>query len=173
MTATVVVHAEPPLTGLVRGSFGVVIDGVRAGRVRQGALARFPVPPGTHTVRVTTWDPSRSNTVTVEVAEGREVLVAGRGTGLGFALLVPPLAVVAVDWSYVIAALLVMLAVFAAVPGLLFRLRAVGDSALPEADPADPADPAAPAGPADGEQGGGALWWESDPALAKRFRKDA
>ncbi|MFD5462931.1 hypothetical protein ACFWIQ_08885 [Kitasatospora sp. NPDC127059] len=168
MTATVVVHAEPPLFALRRGCYGVEIDGVPVGRVKQGTLARFPVPAGLHTVRLATWDRTRSNTVTVEAGEGREFLLTGRGTGLRFAFLALPLARFTVlPWYGVAAVLLLMGAVFWAVPGLLFRLRVVGDSALPGAGPARPAEPA------EEEQGANGLWWETDPALAKRFRKDA
>ncbi|MGW2377700.1 hypothetical protein [Kitasatospora sp. NPDC001683] len=165
MTGTVVVHAERPLIVLREGWYRVVIDGVRVGGVRQGGTARFPVPAGTHTVRLAAWDRTRSNTVTVEVAEDREFLVAGRGTGLRFApFVVAPLARAAmVPWYYVVAVTLPMLAALWAVPGLVFRVRAVGDCALPTARAADPADE---------EHGGDGLWWESDPALAKRFRKN-
>ncbi|MFJ9776729.1 hypothetical protein ACIRVF_36775 [Kitasatospora sp. NPDC101157] len=166
-TGTVVVHAESPVVALRRGCYWVVIDGVRVGTVRRGATARFPVPAGTRTVRIAARDRSRSNTVSVEVGEDREFLVTSRSTGLVYALLVPPLAPVAmVPAYYVFALLLLMGAVFWAVPGLLFRLRAVGDSALPAARAAGPAEPAGE------EQGGTGLWWESDPALAKRFRKN-
>lgn len=175
MTGTVVVHAERPFLALWRGSFGVEIDGVRVGSVRQGALARFPVPAGVHTVRLAAWDRTRSNTVAVEVGEDREFLVTARGSGLRFAFAALPLARAAqIPWYYVSAVALAMAAVVWTVPGLLFRVQAVGDSYLP-ADPADPADratrPAEPAGPEE-EHSGNGLWWESDPALAKRFRKD-
>ncbi|MER7848129.1 hypothetical protein ABTZ03_29775 [Kitasatospora sp. NPDC096077] len=165
MTATVAVYAEQPFLALRRGTFGVEIDGVPVGGVRQGTVARFPVSAGTHTVRLTAWDRSRSNPVAVEVAEDREFLVTGRGTGLGFAFLVLPLARAAmVPWYYVAPVGLLMIAVFWSVPGLLFRLRAVGDSALGEAREA---------GPAEQEPDGNGLWWESDPALAERLRKNA
>ncbi|MBD0692944.1 hypothetical protein [Streptomyces sp. CBMA123] len=168
MTATVVVHAEPPLVALRRGCLGVEIDGVPVGKVKQGAIARFPVPAGTHTVRLTTWDRTRSNTVTVEAVEDREFLLTGRATGYGFAFLVVPLVrATMIPWPYAAVLLLLMVAVFWSVPGLLFRLRAVGDSLLPSARGAEPARPAE-----EGSADSG-LWWESDPALAKRFGKNA
>ncbi|MFF9641471.1 hypothetical protein [Kitasatospora aureofaciens] len=173
MAGTVVVHAEPPVIALRRGWYRVVIDGVRVGGVRQGGTARFPVSAGTHTVRIAAWDRSRSNAVAVEVGEDREFLVTGRSTGFLYApLVVGPLAHYATVAWYCIAALtLPMYAALWAVPGLLFRLRAVGDCALPPARPTGPA--ADRAGPAVGEDGGAGLWWESDPVLAKRLRKDA
>ncbi|MFF2078012.1 hypothetical protein ACFVXG_25050 [Kitasatospora sp. NPDC058162] len=167
MTGTVVVHAERPFLALWRGSFGVEIDGVRVGSVRQGALARFPVPAGVHTVRLAAWDRTRSNTVAVEVGEDREFLVTARGSGLRFAFAALPLARAAqIPWYYVSAVALAMAAVFWAVPGLRFRVRAVGDSYLPADRTAESA------GLPEEEHGGNGLWWESDPALAKRFRKD-
>ncbi|MFI9366771.1 hypothetical protein ACIG5E_37865 [Kitasatospora sp. NPDC053057] len=170
MTGTVVVHAEPPLIALRKGWYWVVIDGVRVGGVKQGGTARFPVPAGTHTVRISAWDRTRSNAVTVEVGEDREFLVTGRGTGSRWVLLVPSLAHYAmIPWYCIAAVMLPMYAALWAVPGLMFRVRAVGDSALPSAEPARPAEPADPAGK---EHGGNGLWWESDPALAKRFRKN-
>ncbi|MEU4115529.1 hypothetical protein AB0F71_13650 [Kitasatospora sp. NPDC028055] len=177
MTGTVVVHAESPVFGLTRHTFGVVVDGVRVGTVRQGDTARFPVPAGTHAVRLATGDLTRSNTVSVQVGEDREFLVAGRGTGLGFAVLVPALAPFAmVPWTYVVAVMALTAAVLWAVPGLLFRVRAVGDSFLPSG-PGDehtgPAGSDGSAGSAEEEGAGAGLWWESDPALAKRFRKSA
>ncbi|MFD7450612.1 hypothetical protein [Kitasatospora sp. NPDC059827] len=168
MTGTVVVHAESPVFGLTRHTFGVVVDGVRVGAVRQGDTARFPVQAGARAVRLATRDLSRSNTVTVEVGEDREFLVAGRGTGLGFAVLVPALAPFAmVPWPYVVAVILLMGVTLWTVPGLLFRVRAVGDSYLPAVHGDESA------GPAEEESVGNGLWWESDPALAKRLRKSA
>ncbi|MFE3876007.1 hypothetical protein ACFXPX_16635 [Kitasatospora sp. NPDC059146] len=172
MTGTVVVHAESPLVALVKGSYGVVIDGVRVGRVRQGAVARFPVPAGTHAVGLTVWDGTRSNAVTVEVGEDREFLLSGRGTGLGYAFLLPVLARTVLPWYYTVVALLLMLAAVRAVPGLTLRLRAVGDSYLPAVHGDEPAGPAEGES-AEGEGAGNGLWWESDPALAKRLRKSA
>ncbi|MFF4818197.1 hypothetical protein ACFY2K_26850 [Kitasatospora sp. NPDC001309] len=175
MTGTVVVHAESPLVALVKGSYGVVIDGVRVGRVRQGAVARFPVPAGTHAVGLTVWDGTRSNAVTVEVGEDREFLLSGRGTGLGYAFLLPVLARTVLPWYYTVVALLLMLAAVRAVPGLTLRLRAVGDSYLPAVHGDERAGSAGPAEgeSAEGEGAGNGLWWESDPALAKRLRKSA
>ncbi|MFD8708184.1 hypothetical protein ACFV1W_37340 [Kitasatospora sp. NPDC059648] len=159
MAGTVVVHAESPVVALRRGCYRVVIDGVLVGRVGRGATARFPVPAGTHTVRIAAGDRTRSNTVSVEVAEDRECLVTSRSTGLKYALLVPPLAPVAmVPAYYVFALVLLMGAVFWAVPGLLLRLRTVGDCVLPGARTTGRADPAGE------EHGGNGLWWESDRA---------
>ncbi|MFC8448697.1 hypothetical protein [Kitasatospora sp. NPDC057223] len=172
MAGTVAVHAEPPGLGRA-GTFGVVVDGVRVGHVKQGTTARFPVAAGVHTVRVTAKDRTPSNTVTVEVLESRDTRVTARGTGLGVALLIPVLAGIAVPGIYVVGFVLLTGALFRVVPGLLFRVRADSDPELrtaPDPTPATPAVLAVPAGDAAGEQHGGTgLWWESDPALAKRF----
>jgi len=166
MTGTVVVYAEPP--GIRRAwTFGVFIDGVKVGQVKQGTAARFPVAAGTHTFRVTAKDRTSSNTVTVEVVEGRNFLVTARGTGLTAALLLPFLAGIAVPGFYVMAVVLLTGALFYAVPGLLFRVRADGDHELRTVRDTQ----AAEAG--EEEHSGTGLWWESDPALAKRFRKGA
>ncbi|MFC9328715.1 hypothetical protein [Kitasatospora sp. NPDC057015] len=164
MTGTVVVHAEPPGIRRARGAFGVTVDGARVGQVGHGSTARFPVAAGAHTVRVTAKDGTRSNTVTVEVVEGREVLVTSRSTGLAVAILLPLLAGIAVPAIYAVAAVLLTGALFHAVPGLMFRVRA---EVAPELRSTRAAEPAGESG----GQGQG-LWWESDPALAKRFRKE-
>jgi hypothetical protein len=160
MTGTVVVYAEPPMLRRA-GTFGVAVDGVEVGKVKQGSAARFPVAAGTHTVRVLAKDRSRSNAVTVQVVEDRAFVVTARSTGLQIAVLLPLLAGIAVPRVYVMAGVLLIGALFYAVPGLVFRVRADGD---PERRTVQPAE-AAPA-----ETG---LWWESDPALAKRYRKRA
>ncbi len=163
MTGTVVVYAEPP--GLRRAwTLSVVVDGVKVGHAKQGTAARFPVAAGTHTVRVTAKDRTRSNAVAVEVVEGQDFLVTARGTGLTAALLLPLLAVFVVPGIYVMAFVLLTGALFYAAPGLLFRARADGDPELRTAQAAEPAEE---------EHGGTGLWWESDPALAKRYRKGA
>ncbi|TQF01829.1 hypothetical protein E6W39_05605 [Kitasatospora acidiphila] len=179
MNGTIAVYAEPPGIGRA-GKFWVIIDGVRVGRVRQGDAMRFAVAAGTHTVRVGSGDrTTRSNTVTVAVAEGGESLVTARSTGLKFALIVPFLAGVVVPRVYVLGFVVLLAAVFAAVPGVLFRVAVQG---LPEPSPVGPpAPPAADGEPAAVEAavgetaavGGSGLWWESDPALAKRYRKTA
>ncbi|MDH6132326.1 hypothetical protein P3T37_001711 [Kitasatospora sp. MAA4] len=110
---------------------------------------------GTHTVRFTAKDRTRSNTVTVEVVEGREFLVTSRGTGLAAALLTPFLADIAVPAIYAVGCVLLTGALFYAIPGVLFRVRADGTPAGEQGD------------------GGGGLWWESDPALAERYRAGA
>nr|WSX51381.1 hypothetical protein OG409_22035 [Streptomyces sp. NBC_00974] len=162
MTGTIVVRAEQP--GLGRpGTFGVVVGKVTVGRVDQGTTARFPVAVGTHTVRVVGKDRSRSNTATVEVAEGQDVLVTAQGTGLKAAVLLPLLAGISVPPIYVVASIALIGALFYAVPGLLFRVRT---------DRAAEPVPTGDAGTPQEEHGGTGLWWETDPALAKRFRKD-
>ncbi|MEW2624970.1 hypothetical protein [Streptomyces sp. NPDC048106] len=163
MTGTVVVHAEPPALRRA-GKFGVVVDGVKVGQVRQGDTARFTVPAGPHTVQIATKDRTRSNTVTVNAVEGQDFLVTVRSTGLGIAFLFPVLAAVAVPGYYVIGAVLLTGALFHAVPGLLFRVRADGVPELRAAEAVLTSEET---------QGGMGLWWESDPVLAKRFRKDA
>ncbi|MFJ9692489.1 hypothetical protein [Kitasatospora sp. NPDC101183] len=158
MASTIAVHAEPPKFGR-RGTFRVVVDDVLAGQVKQGETLRVPVPAGAHTVRVTAKDRVRSNTLTVQAVEGLEHVVAARGTGLHIALaLLVGVSVAAVPWGGLVAALVVA-AVLYAVPGLLFRVHPV---AVPQ-----PWSAPVPEQP----QAGG-LWWESDPALAKRYRKD-
>ncbi|GAA2093726.1 hypothetical protein GCM10009759_20690 [Kitasatospora saccharophila] len=161
MTATVVVRAQQPGIGRA-GTFGVVVDGVRVGWVRQGESARFPVAPGPHAVRITARDRTGSNTVTAAATEGREVRVTARGTGLGIALLLPLLGGIAVPPVYVVATIVLLAVVFRTVPGLMFRVRVD--------DAPEPRSTAAPRVAAEEAEGAG-LWWESDPALAKRFRK--
>ncbi|MFC5888617.1 hypothetical protein ACFP0N_26975 [Kitasatospora aburaviensis] len=167
MAGTIVVRAELPGLGRA-GTMGVVVDGARAGSVGQGEAAHFPVPAGTHTVQVTAKDRTRSNTVTVEVADGGEALVTSRGTGLGVALVLPVLAGIAVPPLFVVATILLLGAVLYALPGVLFRVRAEGDPAPRTAAPG-PAEATAAGPAADGAAN--SLWWESDPALAKRFAK--
>ncbi|ARP70003.1 hypothetical protein LK07_09645 [Streptomyces pluripotens] len=167
MSGTVVVHAEPP-GGIRRaGTFRVVVDGVKAGQVKQGTTVRLPVPAGTHTVRVTGRDRTRSNTVTVEVAEGRDVLVTARGTGMVAFLALPFMVGAALPRGYGLALFLLTAVVVFAVPGLMFRVRDDGDPELRTTRPA-PAD-----GAGEEEHGGIGLWWESDPVLAKRFRRSS
>ncbi|MEU6755161.1 hypothetical protein [Streptomyces sp. NPDC046685] len=50
-----------------------------------------------------------------------------------------------------------------AVPGLLFRVKVVSGAGIDGTQDARSAE--------EGHLGSG-LWWETDPALAKRFRKD-
>ncbi|WP_330460645.1 hypothetical protein OIB37_29460 [Streptomyces sp. NBC_00820] len=164
MTGTIAVYAEPPR--LRRGgTFKVAIDGVTVGQVRQGDAARFPVAAGRHTVRVLAKDRTRSNTVTVDVAENQDFLVTTRSTGLMVATLLPFLAGAAFPHLYVIGAVLLIAAVFYAVPGLLFRVRADGDTERRASR--------ASGETADELPNGSGLWWESDPVLAKRYRKDS
>ncbi|MDJ0384547.1 recombinase family protein [Streptomyces sp. G-G2] len=81
VTGTLVVHAEQPGLGRA-GTFAVVVDEATVGQVKQGSSARCPAAVGTHTVRVTGKDGTRSNTATVEVFEGQDCLVTAQGTGL-------------------------------------------------------------------------------------------
>ncbi|GAA2827095.1 hypothetical protein GCM10010441_59400 [Kitasatospora paracochleata] len=164
MAGTIVVHAEPPGMNRAR-TLAVVVDGVAVGEVRQGDTARFEVPAGTRAVRVVAKDRTGSNTVPVEVAEGRDCRVTARGTGLGATLLLPLVAGFAVPPIFAVVTIMVVGAVLYAVPGLLFRVRAEGD-----AEPGPAVAPPGPAAAAAAEPGAG-LWWESDPALAKRFAK--
>ncbi|WP_371614093.1 hypothetical protein [Streptomyces sp. NBC_00454] len=161
MTGTVVVRAEQPGLGRA-GAFSVVVDKMTVGRVDQGTTARFFVAVGTHEVRVTGRDRTRSNTVTVDVAEGQDVLVAAQGTGLKAAILLPLLAGISVPAFYVVATILLTGALFYAVPGLLFRVRVFGGAELRSTQDVPGVEE---------EQSGTGLWWETDPALAKRFRK--
>ncbi|MFD9128273.1 hypothetical protein [Kitasatospora sp. NPDC059571] len=173
MTGTILVHAEP--AGLGRaGVLGVVVDGVAVGEVRQGGAARFAVAAGTHTVRVTTMDRARSNTVTVELTEGQEFVVTVRGTGLAIAVLLPVVTVTAAPVALVLGAIVLLGVLLVALPGLLFRVRADGVRELrPAAENEGRAErrAGAPEGvdAEPGEGGGTGLWWESDPAFAKRF----
>ncbi|MDJ0384546.1 hypothetical protein [Streptomyces sp. G-G2] len=50
------------------------------------------------------------------------------------------------------------------IPGLLFRVRADGNPDLTNTMGVQAAE---------GEHSGTGLWWETDPALAKRFRKNS
>lgn len=146
MTGVVAVLAEAsPLRRA--GKLGVVIDGHRVGEVRQGEVAHFSVEPGSHTVRVGSGG-SRSNTVTVAVHAGATCRVVNAGTGLGTAVAVVPFLGV----------------VMALVSGAVFRLRVH--------DPRPASGPAL-GGREDGAATGGSvgLWWESDPVLARRYRK--
>lgn len=144
MAGVVVVRTEaPPLRRA--GTLDVLVDGELVGTIKQGRSDRFEVAPGPHTVRVGAGI-SRSNTLTVEVAEGGAHWVSAYGTG--FALL---------------AAVLPLLYVVCVIPGLVFRLR-------PEDDVTVPAEPLPPTA-AGGDATSTGLWWESDPKLAKRFRK--
>lgn len=165
MTGTVVVHADQPGLGRA-GTLSVVIDDVTVGQVEQGGTARFPTAVGTHTVRVVGKDRTRSNTVTVESAEGQDFLVTAQGTGLKAAVLLPLLAGISVPGLYVVGCMLLIGVLFYAVPGLLFRVRAVGGPGLRNAEGVR-AEEAAEA------HAGAGLWWETDPALAKRFRKSS
>jgi hypothetical protein len=146
VTGVVAVSAEaPPLRRA--GKLGVVIDGHRVGEVKQGEVAEFSVEPGSHTVRVGAGG-SRSNTLTVTVHDGATRQVVHTGTGLGTVALMVPL----------------LGAVMALIPGAAFRLRVHHPR---------PASATAPAGREDGAATGGSvgLWWESDPVLARRYRK--
>ncbi|MFG1805329.1 hypothetical protein [Streptomyces sp. NPDC049040] len=141
MDATVMVWAEAPPLGRT-GSFNVVIDGVKAGQVRQGEVEPFTVEPGRHTVRVSGGG-SRSNTVTVEVADGETARVAARATGLSTAaVFMPPLALI---------------------PGLICRLQVQSHRQAPAAPPTGTGTGA----------GANGLWWETDPVLSKRFKTAA
>ncbi|MBM9437221.1 hypothetical protein [Actinacidiphila bryophytorum] len=146
MAGLIVVFAEAPPFGRA-GKLGVVIDGHKVGPVRQGETAEFAVESGPHTVRVAGGG-SRSNTVDVTVTDGGTCKIASSGTGLGaVATMVPLLGLV-----------------LGAFPGLVFRLR------IHDPRPA----PAPVHRVSDGDAGGSTgLWWESDPVLAKRYRKDA
>lgn len=150
MAGVVAVWAEaPPLRRA--GKLNVVIDGHRVGPVRQGEAAEFTVEPGAHTVRVTAGG-SRSNAVAVTVTDGETCRIASSSTGLGAVAAVVPLLGLILGW----------------IPGLIFHLRTHDPRPAPEPEPA-----LEPAGPvSDGDAGGSTgLWWESDPVLAKRYRK--
>ncbi|MFD7640827.1 hypothetical protein ACFV4P_09240 [Kitasatospora sp. NPDC059795] len=162
MAGTVVVRAEQSGIGRA-GTFTVLVDGEPVGRVRQGDVARFPAAAGTREVRVTSKDRTRSNALTVQVGEDSDTSITARSTGLGYALFLPVVAGFTVPPIYAVTTVFLLGAVFYLAPGLMFRLRA---------DPEPLAALPAPAGAAE-EGGGSGLWWESDPALAKRFRKDA
>lgn len=149
MAGTVMVWAEaPPLRRA--GRLAVVIDGVRAGLVRQGEVEVFTVEPGAHTVRVGRAG-TRSNTVSIEVAEGGTHRLANYSTGLDTA-----------------GAFLLPLALLGLIPGLVFRLQV--QERRPEPAPA-PASPAGPAATSTAAANG--LWWESDPVLSKRYKTAA
>ncbi|TWF90962.1 hypothetical protein FHX73_1274 [Kitasatospora viridis] len=130
----------PPLR--TAGELTVVIDGAKAGTVMQGTAAPFPLAPGRHTVRVGArgW---RSNTSTVEVAEGGTVRLAVFSTGLS-----------------TMGAILPVLGLLGLIPGLIYRLRPLSEA--PAAESVAAAEEASAAT-------GSGLWWESDPKLAKRY----
>jgi len=143
-----IVHAETPeLRRAAR--LTVSIDGAKAGEVLQGTAESFPLPAGRHTVRVErAQQPSKE--IAVEIAEGGEFVV--RAACTGFAML---------------SAVIPVFAVFGLIPGVTYRLEALGTpppapASSPGRDPKPEA--AAPAG---------ALWWEADPLLAKRVRKQS
>lgn len=146
MAGLVVLFAEAPPFGRT-GKLGVVIDGHKVGPVRQGETAEFTVEPGPHTVRVTGGG-SRSNTVDVTVTDGGTYKIASSATGLGVvAAMVPLLGLIL--WAF---------------PGLAFRLRIHDPRPAPApVTPSSDGDASGPTG----------LWWESDPVLAKRYRKNA
>jgi hypothetical protein len=123
------------------GRFTVVVDGHKVGLVRQGEVAEFPVEPGPHNVWVTGGG-SRSNTVTVTATDGETCRVVSSSTGLSMLALLPPVGLL-----------------LALIPGAMYRLRA--HNPRPAAAAAAPPGGGSPSG----------LWWESDPVLAKRFRK--
>jgi hypothetical protein len=144
----VAVWAEaPPLRRA--GKLNVVVDGRKAGTVKQGEAAEFAVEPGPHTVRVSAGG-SRSRTVAVTVAEGETCRLACTGTGLGVAAAVVPL----------------LGLILGLIPGLVFRLGIHPPRPAPTPPPDD-----ADTGTGTGTGASNGLWWESDPALAKRLRK--
>lgn len=156
MSGRVLVWAQaPPLRRA--GKLTVVIDGAQVGQVKQGEVAPFTVEPGMHTVRVGVGS-GRSNTVTVNVADGGTSRVANYSTGLSWvAAMIPLLGLVLVQ-----------------IPGLIFRLQVQA----PQPEPAQPTQPAqepAREAPAEGSVSSGStgLWWESDPVLSKRYRPTA
>ncbi|SCE50958.1 hypothetical protein GA0115240_172021 [Streptomyces sp. DvalAA-14] len=143
MAGILAVLAEaPPLRRA--GNLSVVVDGHKVGPVRQGEVAEFTVEPGPHSVRVTAGG-NRSNAVAVTVTDGERCRIVSSSTGLGLVAIVPLLG------------LILML-----IPGSIFRLRPHVQRRAP-----------APAGQgSSGHEGGSTgLWWESDPVLAKRYRK--
>lgn len=147
MTGTIAVLAEkPPLRRA--GRLNVVIDGTKVGEVRQGELAEFAVEPGTHTLAVKA-GPSRSNTLDVALAEGETYRAISFSTGL--------------TWIHVVPLAGLVVGLF---PGTYFRLRPPPPRPVPPAQPPDGRSEAGSGSAADG------LWWESDPALAKRFRNE-
>lgn len=148
MTAVVVVLAEAPPFGRA-GKLGVVIDGHKVGLVRQGETAEFTVGSGRHTVRVTGGG-SRSNAVDLTATDDGKYRLVSSGTGLSVAAAMVPLLGL-VLWAF---------------PGLVFRLRIHDPGPAQAPAPADHVN--------DGDTGGPTgLWWESDPVLAKRYRKSA
>ena len=152
MAGVVAVWAEaPPFRSA--GKLNVLIDGKKAGEVRQGQVAEFTAEEGRHTVRVRAGG-SRSNSVTVTVRDDTTCRVVSTSTGLSaVAVMVPILGLV-----------------MSVVPGLVFRLRRHHPRPAQAAAPAQTTASAPGEGGASGYTG---LWWESDPVLAKRFRKSA
>lgn len=93
---------------------------------------------------------SRSNAVDVTVTDGGEYRIVSSSTGLGVAAAMVPLLGL-ILWAF---------------PGLVFRLRIHDPRPAPAPVPVDHVS--------DGDAGGPTgLWWESDPVLAKRYRKTA
>ena len=57
------------------GGFTVVIDGQRVGRAPLHGGLRWPVAPGTHTVRVRLWSYYKSPRLTIQVMPGASVIL--------------------------------------------------------------------------------------------------
>lgn len=149
MAAVVAVLAEAPPLGRA-GKLDVVIDGQKVGSVPRGEAAEFTVEPGPHSVRVA-GGRNKSNTVDVTMADGEKCRLVSSSTGLTMAMAMVPLLGPALM----------------AFPGTVFRLRIH--------DPLPVSVPGPVGGASEGDDAGGptTLWWESDPVLAKRYRKNA
>ena len=164
MQGNVTVAAARPGFGRA-GRMRVSVDGAVVGRLRQGSSLDVPLEAGSHRFRVSGGG-CRSKNVDVVVAEGGEhVLDVGVHQGL-----LPAVGICAAGLGYFGGILLVapLLAVLIATPGSWLYLRAsrVGPAAAEDDDADGPEPPAPPAAAAPG-----AMWWENDPNLAKRYRK--
>ncbi|MEY9844670.1 hypothetical protein [Streptacidiphilus sp. MAP5-3] len=144
MAGEMVIRAEaPPLR--TAGTLAVLVDGERVGEVKQGGVARFPLDPGPHTVRVAVKG-SRSKDVAFEMPEEGAYRVDVTSTGMSLLVGILP-------FFYPLGF----------IPGLLHQVTARG--VAPAQVPAQAAEAVV-----SGEQAHNGLWWQADPKLAKRFQ---
>lgn len=143
MAGEMVIRAEaPPLR--TAGTLGVVVDGERVGEVKQGGVARFPLDPGPHTVRVTVKG-GRSKDVAFEMPEEGAFRIEVTSTGMSLLVGILPI-----------------LYPLSFIPGFAHQVTARGVAPADVPAQAEAADP--------GEAAPNGLWWQSDPKLAKRFQ---
>jgi hypothetical protein len=158
MPGTVTVTAARPGFGRA-GRIKVSVDGTPVGKVRQGTSMDFTVDAGEHRFRVSGGGLRSKEVVLPVTDDGRLRLYTGVH-GVTTAITVPLAGIL--GYLGGILAILPVVAIFAAIPGLWFYLRA---SELTESAQAlDDAEEAAV------ESASGEPWWVNDPNLAKRYR---